>query len=120
MIAGLLFLILCALLFPKALRFLFALMFIGGIVILGEVHAASYPYCRGNKLCDKEYQISMASCFSLLIIQGFNAADPRYRKVCSALAEAKLNESPANNAPSIDCSGPIMKLPPGCETEYQN
>jgi hypothetical protein len=39
MIYALLFLILFAILFPKALRFLFALLFIGGIMILGEVHA---------------------------------------------------------------------------------
>jgi hypothetical protein len=41
MIYALLFLILFAILFPKALRFLFALMFIGGIMALGEVHAKS-------------------------------------------------------------------------------
>jgi hypothetical protein len=40
MIIALLFLILFALLFPKALKFLLALMFIGGIMILGEVHAS--------------------------------------------------------------------------------
>jgi hypothetical protein len=40
MIIALLFLILFAILFPKALRFLFALLFIGGIMMLGEVHAA--------------------------------------------------------------------------------
>jgi hypothetical protein len=39
MIYALLFLILFAILFPKALRFLFALLFIGGLVALGEVHA---------------------------------------------------------------------------------
>ena len=39
MIVALLFLILFAILFPKALRLLFALLFIGGIMILGEVHA---------------------------------------------------------------------------------
>ena len=39
MIYALLFLILFAILFPKALRFLFALLFIGGIMLLGEVHA---------------------------------------------------------------------------------
>ena len=39
MIVALLFLILFAILFPKALRFLLALLFIGGIMILGEVHA---------------------------------------------------------------------------------
>jgi hypothetical protein len=39
MIIALLFLILFAILFPKALRFLFALMFIGVVVALGEVHA---------------------------------------------------------------------------------
>jgi hypothetical protein len=40
MIAALLFLILFALLFPKALRFLFALLLLGGIMILGGAHAA--------------------------------------------------------------------------------
>lgn len=39
MIIALLFLILFAILFPKALRLLFALLFIGGIMVLGEVHA---------------------------------------------------------------------------------
>ena len=39
MIIALLFLILFAILFPKALRFLFALLFICGIMLLGEVHA---------------------------------------------------------------------------------
>jgi hypothetical protein len=39
MIIALLFLILFAILFPKALRLLFALIFIGGIVLLGEVRA---------------------------------------------------------------------------------
>jgi hypothetical protein len=58
MIVSLLFLILFAILFPKALRFLFALMFIGAIVLLGEVHAAGTgddlpikdveSYCRGT------------------------------------------------------------------------
>jgi hypothetical protein len=121
MICALLFLILFAILFPKALRFLFALLFIGGIVLLGEVHAANYPYCHGDKTCNNEYKISMATCFSLLAVQGFNAADPRYGKVCRYLTEAKLKEMPTiNKAPPIDCSGPIMKLPPGCEAEYQN
>jgi hypothetical protein len=41
MIIALLFLILFAILFPKALKFLLAMMLIGGIVILGEAHAAS-------------------------------------------------------------------------------
>lgn len=65
MIGVLLFLILFALLFPKALKFILALMLIGGIMILGEVHAK-----------------------------------PRLH--------------------STDCSGPIMKLPPGCEIEFQD
>src|ERR1700730_12557020 len=39
MIIALLFLILFAILFPKALKFLLLLMFIGGIMILGEAHA---------------------------------------------------------------------------------
>ena len=43
MIIALLFLILLALLFPRALRFLFALLFIGGIVVLSEAHAKPAP-----------------------------------------------------------------------------
>jgi hypothetical protein len=39
MIVALLFLILFAILFPKALRFLCVLLFILGIAILGEAHA---------------------------------------------------------------------------------
>jgi hypothetical protein len=117
MIVALLFLIFFAILFPKVLRFLFALLFIGGIVLLGEVHAADYPYCHGDKACNNEYKIAMATCFSMLAVKGFNAADPRYREVCSELAKNRLKETRINSA---DCSGPIMKLPPGCEKEYQN
>jgi hypothetical protein len=53
MIIALLFLILFALLFPKALRFMFALLFIGGIMVLGEVHA-------DDKTCERAaaYQVS--------------------------------------------------------------
>jgi hypothetical protein len=39
MIIALLMLILFAILFPKVLRFLFALLFLGGIIALSEVHA---------------------------------------------------------------------------------
>jgi hypothetical protein len=46
MIIALLFLILFAILFPGALRFLFVLLFIGGIMILGEVHAADFLVAR--------------------------------------------------------------------------
>jgi hypothetical protein len=49
MIYALLFLILFALLFPKALKFLLALMFIGGIVAIGEVHAK--PATLNTLLC---------------------------------------------------------------------
>ena len=38
-------------LFPKALRFLFALLFIGGIVVLSEAHAK--PYNAGRLSCAK-------------------------------------------------------------------
>jgi hypothetical protein len=48
MIIALLFLILFALLFPKALRFLFALLFIGGVMVLGEVHANDGPNMSGQ------------------------------------------------------------------------
>jgi hypothetical protein len=39
MINVLLFLILFAILFPRSLKFLLALIFIGGVMLLGEVHA---------------------------------------------------------------------------------
>jgi hypothetical protein len=62
MIIALLFLSLFALLFPKALRFLFALIFIGGIMILGEVHAAECPpfyhtglFYRAANECDHSW-----------------------------------------------------------------
>jgi hypothetical protein len=45
MIIALLFLILFAILFPKALKLLFALMFIGGLVALGEVVARIQECC---------------------------------------------------------------------------
>ena len=50
MIVALLFLILFAILFPKALRFLFALLFIGMIVALGSAHAG-YD-CHDGKFDD--------------------------------------------------------------------
>lgn len=83
MIIALLFLILFAILFPKALRFLFAVLFIGGILALAEAHAkpaswVSYWYsldeqCRGGpgdapdtmKACDKRSDID-----KILINQG--------------------------------------------------
>jgi hypothetical protein len=46
MIIALLFLILFAILFPKALHFLFALLFIGVIMVLGEVHAVDFLAAR--------------------------------------------------------------------------
>ncbi len=71
MIIAMLFLILFALLFPGALRFLFALIFIGSIIALGEAHAnpvISYWHqldeqCRGssgdkaNQACDKRLAV---------------------------------------------------------------
>lgn len=50
MIIALLFLILFAALFPRALRFLFALMLIGGIVILGEAHAETDNSCNPHSI----------------------------------------------------------------------
>jgi hypothetical protein len=52
MIIALLFLILFAILFPRALRFLFALIFIGGIMILGEVHAFEGSHILKRPLCE--------------------------------------------------------------------
>lgn len=63
MIYALLFLILFATLFPKVLQFLFALLFIGGIVFLGEVHAKPvqcFLNVNGktyiNKICDGDFE----------------------------------------------------------------
>jgi hypothetical protein len=63
MIVALLFLILFALLFPRALRFLFALVFIGGIMALGEVHAEPTQCSLTingkvyiNKICNGEFE----------------------------------------------------------------
>jgi hypothetical protein len=53
MVIALLFLILFAILFPKALRFLFALLFLGGIMVLGEVHA-------NDKTCEKAAAFQVA------------------------------------------------------------
>jgi len=60
MIVALLFLIFFAILFPKALRFLFALLLIGGIMVLGEVHAASNEP-TGSRLITA-YQQTKARC----------------------------------------------------------
>jgi hypothetical protein len=117
MIVALLFLILFALLFPKALKLLLALMFLGSIMILGEVHAETYPYCHGDKSCNAEFKIEMATCFTRLVLHGFEADDPRYRVLCNELTIDKFK---ASNFPHIDCSGPIMKLPPGCETKFRD
>ena len=63
MIIALLFLILFAILFPKALRFLFALLFLGGIMVLGEVHAKPTQCSLAidgkvyiNKICNGEFE----------------------------------------------------------------
>ena len=48
MIIALLFLILFAILFPKALRFLFALLFIGGIMLFGGTNSLR-PAFRYNE-----------------------------------------------------------------------
>jgi hypothetical protein len=50
MIIALLLLILCALLFPGALRFLLVLMFIGVIMILGEVRADPDRSCNPHSM----------------------------------------------------------------------
>ena len=55
MIIALLFLILFAILFPKALRFLFALLFIGMIVALGQAHADQARTKSG--LCVGDYSL---------------------------------------------------------------
>ena len=63
MIYVLLFLILFAILFPRMMRFLFALLFIGGIMIFGEVHAEPTKCSLTvngtvyiNKICNGEFE----------------------------------------------------------------
>jgi hypothetical protein len=63
MIIALLFLILFAILFPTALRFLFALLFICGIVALGQAHAEPTQCSLTvdgkvyiNKICNGEFE----------------------------------------------------------------
>lgn len=46
MIIAILFLILFAILFPGTLRFLFVLLLLGGIMILGGAHASQQMNCR--------------------------------------------------------------------------
>jgi hypothetical protein len=52
MIYELLFLILFAILFPKALRFLFALSLVGAVVLLGEAHAYDGSRTLRRPLCE--------------------------------------------------------------------
>lgn len=66
MIIALLVLILFAILFPKALRFLFALLFIGGIMALGEVHAVEFLSTRECTITVQHKVPIHANC----IIQG--------------------------------------------------
>lgn len=64
MIIGLLlFLILFAILFPKALKFLLLLLFIGGIMVIGGAHAAPTQCSLAidgkvyiNKICNGEFE----------------------------------------------------------------
>jgi len=63
MIIMMLFVILLAILFPAALRLLLALMLIGGIMIIGEVHAKParcFLNVDGktyiNKICDGDFE----------------------------------------------------------------
>jgi hypothetical protein len=77
MTIALLFLILFAILFPRSLRFLFALLFIGGIVALSEAHA--YPsvqeaeqWCFNHPESDSRYDhdehlVSVHECAIRLI-----------------------------------------------------
>jgi hypothetical protein len=80
MIIALLFMILIAILFPKALRFLFALLFIGGIMILGKVHAATDEWATATVMA---WKLAAAQCNRTIHFKG---------RACSRLAsiESKL------------------------------
>jgi hypothetical protein len=70
MIIALLFLIFFAILFPGALRLLFALLFIGGIIALGEAHASEIDKSKAmarhwdivNNDCRTSGRLGTGSC----------------------------------------------------------
>ena len=88
MIIALLFLILFAILFPKALRFLFALLFIGGIMLLGEVHAKSAKTKTG--FCVGDY--------SLKDVNGQFVATPLMRGHCRKITIKKGTHAEGSTA----------------------
>ena len=77
MIIALLFLILFAILFPKALRFLFALTLIGGIMALGEGHAAATSdrinfislWNSVNDVCHSDSEDADRACNQITVLE---------------------------------------------------
>jgi hypothetical protein len=72
MIYVLLFLILFAILFPKALRFLFALLLIGGIMAIGEVRAApnfESLWHSVNDVCHSDSNNAERACNQITVLE---------------------------------------------------
>jgi hypothetical protein len=136
MIVALLFLILFAILFPNMLRVLLALMFIGGIMILGEVHAASPnvqqlisherqldAQCRGNGTdCATRQRLAwqlqnLGWCWGKINQYG---ADMRWHKCSHDSQRMTLRDLHLYDITPLDCSGPILKLSPECSELIKN
>jgi hypothetical protein len=101
MIIALLFLILFAILFPKALRFLFALLFIGGIMILGKVHAGTTAFASQAYANSDEFTPTKADVSSL------RAAE----RWCSLHPDARENGVNEHLISIRDCAKRIMTTP---------
>lgn len=101
MIIALLFLILFAILFPKALRFLFALLFIGGIMILGKVHAGTTAFASQAYANSDEFTPTKADVSSL------RAAE----RWCSLHPDARENGVNEHLISIRDCAKQIMTPP---------
>jgi hypothetical protein len=76
MIIALLFLILFAILFPGALRFLFVLIFIGAIMAIGAVHAESAGrmnlisiWHSVNDVCHSDSREADRACNQITVIE---------------------------------------------------
>jgi hypothetical protein len=90
MIVALLFLILFALLFPKALRFLFALLFICGIMALGEVQANDETCNPHSMIANGFFTHGSMVCNSNWLDRPASVAIVILSKRCSNLSEDAL------------------------------
>lgn len=91
MIIALLFLILFAILFPGALRFLFVLLLLGGIMILGGAHAKPNNSCNQRSIiADGFFTHGSMICNSVWLDRPASIAMVAIAAQCGNLPEASF------------------------------